>query len=140
MDDEVSVPTWGPTRCCELWNWPRDTEWGKWDKWSDPASTRLCPFLQHRAESGGGPRSQSMGRGGWLQPQEGSQFVGIPALGLGPGPSHHSLSQETIIIKCPGRFPGPGGPVSSEAPEESLFQGKMCSGPSLASVPTYNAI
>lgn len=98
-----------------------------------------APFY-NTEQSGGGPRSQSMGRGGWLQPQEGSQFVGIPALGLGPGPSHHSLSQETIIIKCPGRFPGPGGPVSSEAPEESLFQGKMCSGPSLASVPAYNAI
>lgn len=22
VDDEVSVQAWGPTRCCELWNWP----------------------------------------------------------------------------------------------------------------------
>lgn len=40
-----------------------------------------APLSQHRAESGGGPQSQSVDRGGWLQPQEGSQFVGIPVLG-----------------------------------------------------------
>lgn len=99
-----------------------------------------APLSQHRAESGGGPQSQSVARGGWLQPQEGSQFVGMPVLGWRLGPSHPPYPRrQIIVIKRPGRSPGPG-PVSSEAPEESLFQGRMYSGPSLASVPAHNAI
>lgn len=40
-----------------------------------------APCHNTEQKSGGGPQSQNVGRGGWLQPQEGSQFAGIPVLG-----------------------------------------------------------
>lgn len=51
-----------------------------------------------------------------------ASLLGFLRQGRGLGQATIPYPGETIIIiKCPGRFPGPGGPVSSEAPEESLF-------------------
>lgn len=58
-----------------------ETQRGKWDKWSDPASTRLCPLSQHRAECGGGTQSQSVGRGAGCTHRKAASLLGLRGQG-----------------------------------------------------------
>lgn len=79
-DDEVSVQAYRPTRWWELWNWPQDTKGGGASSSSGltvPApDSALSP-----EQSGGGPQSQGVGRGGCSCRKAASLWVGISALG-----------------------------------------------------------
>lgn len=123
MDDEVSVQAWGPTRCCELWNWPRDTEGVNRTSGLTGPAPDSAP-CHNTEQSGGGTQSQSVGRGGWLHTQEGSQLVGTPGPGRDLVLATILYPRRQIIRKCPVGFPGPGGPMNSEAPEE-YFKGDV---------------
>lgn len=138
--DEVSVQAYWPTRWRELWNWPQDTKGEKGGgaliKWPDCASTRLC-FVTTE-QSGGGPQSQGVGRGGcscrkgpgcgWGFLCWGRDLV----LATVPHPWRHN--------RVPWEVSRARRTCEFEASEESLFQGRMHSRPPLAPVPCSQCI
>lgn len=112
----------GPTQWCELWNWPQTERRvngtsGLTQPAPDSAPCHnteqrvVAPRVRVRVEVAGCGHRKAASSLGFLRRR--SRDLGLATI---PYPG-----ETIIIIKCPGGFPGPGGPVSSEAPEESLF-------------------
>lgn len=122
MDDEVSVQAWGPTQWCELWNWPQtERRVNGTSGLTQPApDSAPCHNTEQRVVVA--PRVRVWVEVASFGHRKAASSLGFLRRSRDLGLATIPYPGETIIIiKCPGRFPGPGGPVSSEAPEESLF-------------------
>lgn len=122
MDDEVSVQAWGPTQWCELWNWPQtERRVNGTSGLTQPApDSAPCHNTEQRVVVA--PRVRVWVEVASFGHRKAASSLGFLRRSRDLGLATIPYPGETIIIiKCPGRFPGPRGPVSSEAPEESLF-------------------